>query len=926
MKAGWIGCVALALAVAGCSDDEVTASRDAGDVHAGGDVADAAVVPDGAAEDSGADAPAPEDTPTPEDTPAPEDAPGDAPGDAPSPDDVTGDAADGTDAASPDAADAPDVHEVVLVPGEIVFSFDDEAELDPALTTARWEPGVVLLDLEPSYGAGTQLYSPGAVDTLSSDGGPLAFSNILIPNTAKVSSTGALPLELRSLGDVHIGGMVDLSGKPGAPAGGAAPGSGGVAGPGGGAGGDGSPGGTTTASAGQGDGGGAGGAAHGSQIVAANGGGGGFALGGEAGVDVSPLAVGSGEGGPKVATPTLAELALADALPGGSGGGGGGAWDGGLLLGPDAPDGVPGPGDRVGAGGGGGGGALRIRSAGDIVLNGSLIANGGAGGAGALAAGGPCCKLGPGPGCDGDVEACACAAEPTCCTGTWTDACVDAAEACGACGGIGGAGGGGSGGLIALYAGGAVKLEKGRISVRGGKGGRTSSTNQLGHARGGDGSPGMVLIASFTDDISPALVDPWPAPASIPFEVPDYGSGEDGALEPTEDMTLDADAGPWTFTTVHIPAGVTVYGAGSQPLVIAAQQQIRIDGVLDARGQGGGAAESACCSNPGPGAPGIGGAPGPGGGRGGDGSATGAGEAGEGVVAGQGSAGPASVAGGGGGGGAVAAGQAGGCPSGGAAGAKAPPSGAAGATPSGSGGGGAGLSTFGGASPGSGGGGGGGRVVLRAPLIAGSGAILVDGGAGGDNASDGGSFGAGGGGGSGGTVNLVGGALEHGLRASARGGPPGTLVQKGGCVTPGDTPAQGEGGRGADGWLWMAIDDPWGVLLAAAEGILRGVWTPLLGDLAVTTWADTGADAPAWTGLALVADCPGGSAALEVEGADAGADGLPDETTSTGFVTDPAALEGRRFVRARVTLNKGFVLLDCAVESVTLSYLAEEPQ
>ncbi len=231
------------------------------------------------------------------------------------------------------------------------------------------------------------------------------FDSISVPSNVTVvglQNAGSRPVALLSHGDVTIGGIIDVSGAGGqshAAPGGNTGGAGGAAGPGGGGGGGGGggfnsgsggtivkatavrpaglglsfPGGVGGAGLvngsngnpgnptdeGTGGTGGAGGAVepNGSGTGGtANDAGGGGAFGGNGGnADFTPGAGGTAYGD------------LSIILQGGSGGGGGG----GIAAGTD---------DNGAAGGGGGGGAVEIGAVNQIIITGSVLANGGSGG------------------------------------------------------------------------------------------------------------------------------------------------------------------------------------------------------------------------------------------------------------------------------------------------------------------------------------------------------------------------------------------------------------------------------------------------------------------------------------------------------------------------------------------------------------------
>lgn len=65
-----------------------------------------------------------------------------------------------------------------------------------------------------------------------------------------------------------------------------------------------------------------------------------------------------------------------------------------------------------------------------------------------------------------------------------------------------------------------------------------------------------------------------------------YGSGSDGALAPTSNVTLDTsvNGGVFQFTSIAIPAGVTVRIIGSNSAILLCQGTVSIAGALDASG------------------------------------------------------------------------------------------------------------------------------------------------------------------------------------------------------------------------------------------------------------------------------------------------------------------------------------------------------
>ncbi len=268
------------------------------------------------------------------------------------------------------------------------------------------------------------------------------------------------------------------------------------------------------------------------------------------------------------------------------------------------------------------------------------------------------------------------------------------------------------------------------------------------------------------------------------------GDASEGAFEPTADRMLAG--GAHYFSSVTVPAGVTVRGAGPTPLQIFSTGPVRIDGTLDISGVAG--RDSICVYMPQVGGIGV-----AGGGNGGN-SGQAMGMPGQGPGAG--GAGTQGDAGGGGGGaGSRVAGMPGANDSIGAAGgASGPPYDAfAGAAfEAGSGGGGAGQGAAGNAS-GGGGGAGGGAVLIIAPeiTIGATGGIRAAGGAGGGGGGAGGRAcaGGGGGGGSGGSVWLRGSVVAIDGAIDVAGGLGGVT----GLDPRGDVP--GAGGTGGEGQI-----------------------------------------------------------------------------------------------------------------------------
>lgn len=69
----------------------------------------------------------------------------------------------------------------------------------------------------------------------------------------------------------------------------------------------------------------------------------------------------------------------------------------------------------------------------------------------------------------------------------------------------------------------------------------------------------------------------------------DFGTGADGVFAPTSNTQLNTaqNGGVFNFTSVTIPAGVTVRGVGPNPLIIKCTGTITINGVLDVSGEDG---------------------------------------------------------------------------------------------------------------------------------------------------------------------------------------------------------------------------------------------------------------------------------------------------------------------------------------------------
>lgn len=65
----------------------------------------------------------------------------------------------------------------------------------------------------------------------------------------------------------------------------------------------------------------------------------------------------------------------------------------------------------------------------------------------------------------------------------------------------------------------------------------------------------------------------------------DFGTGANGAFSPTTSANLAG--GTYDFTTVNIPAGVTITVTGNQPLIIRATGNVNVAGTIEASGLAG---------------------------------------------------------------------------------------------------------------------------------------------------------------------------------------------------------------------------------------------------------------------------------------------------------------------------------------------------
>lgn len=75
---------------------------------------------------------------------------------------------------------------------------------------------------------------------------------------------------------------------------------------------------------------------------------------------------------------------------------------------------------------------------------------------------------------------------------------------------------------------------------------------------------------------------------AVPAASQIYGTGRDGVLAPTVDVTLDttANGGVFEFTSIHVPAGVTVRITGPHAAQLLCRGTATIQGGIDADGRG----------------------------------------------------------------------------------------------------------------------------------------------------------------------------------------------------------------------------------------------------------------------------------------------------------------------------------------------------
>lgn len=753
-------------------------------------------------------------------------------------------------------ADVPFIEDVVepdmtVLTGTVEEPFEDESMSDPEATTALWGANGTLTPAAAGFGDGSDgEFAPAGDVILDTANGPFQYTSVHIPGNVTVTVTGDAPLEILVQGEVLLEGTISVAGGAGDHAlgvdGGNSPlGGAGVAG--GSNGGSGAAGGVELGSDGEGTGLGTGGVATGVVTFVSPGGGGGFGAPGADGEAFNAMAAGTGG-----ADYGSSDLAL---LEGGSGGGGGGPYDrtpGDPAGGGNGQVDVE---DAPGAGGGGGGGAIALRSGGAITVSGTIDADGGHGGIGDFSGGG----------------------------------------------------GGGSGGAILLETAAQLTLAEGLLAARGGKGNICTDTNQLAWCLGGHGGGGRIVLRTGVPMIDGIIKNPEPVPTWAPNQGGlDGGTGVDGVFAPVGDVELNTSDGPFFYTTVTIPEGVTVTAVGDLPLRIYSQGNLDVLGTIDVSGFKAGTAYSMCCSQPGPPVAGEGGGAGPGGYRGGFGGLDGDGEDGMGAGGGAGSLGSGSpgagaFAGGGGGGGYGELGQVGGCP-------EEAPGGAVYGVHSleplegGSGGGGAGWTNVAGPNPGAGGGGGGGAVHLQtASMLLMEGTIRSNGGIGGDNtgSGSGGSFGAGGGGGSGGAILIKAHSVRNYGIYEALGGEAGDLKQGGGCSSTENVPGQGRGGRGGAGRIRFETDVPVGFVYPIDGSFLVDAYAADYQKEGVSLYYDTGVECPNYGDPILVPAEMTGGILLKFQGAPA-FQGNPDEGNATAWTDDINGVDCYRFVRFSV--------------------------
>jgi hypothetical protein len=158
-----------------------------------------------------------------------------------------------------------------------------------------------------------------------------------------------------------------------------------------------------------------------------------------------------------------------------------------------------------------------------------------------------------------------------------------------------GCGGGGSGGAVWIVSGGGLTLN-GRIDVRGGLGGTSlyysgssySSGGKYG-VFGGDGSAGRVRLEGPSIGTTTTNFIAGLAQATIASGSLNGGSGVSGAFPGSSTTTINIDtisktSGYMNFTTMNIPAGVTVTMTGSTAALMRFTGNVSISGVLQSNG------------------------------------------------------------------------------------------------------------------------------------------------------------------------------------------------------------------------------------------------------------------------------------------------------------------------------------------------------
>ncbi len=79
----------------------------------------------------------------------------------------------------------------------------------------------------------------------------------------------------------------------------------------------------------------------------------------------------------------------------------------------------------------------------------------------------------------------------------------------------------------------------------------------------------------------------WGVDGTLMPQADGFGDGSDGAFAPLQDVTLDTANGPFEYTSILIPEGVTVTALGGAPLQLLAQGDVLIAGTLTVAGQAG---------------------------------------------------------------------------------------------------------------------------------------------------------------------------------------------------------------------------------------------------------------------------------------------------------------------------------------------------